>query len=323
MKFTIVFLIIICFGCQVSEKEYVIKNQKELEQFGELNIDTINGSLLIYDVNDLSPLKSIKKISGELKIGYRDSEFDRYRGNTKLKSLIGLNNLREIGGHLVIERTSIENLIGLENLVNIEKGLKIKYNDSLINLKGLNNLSFFTQHIVLSNNPNLISLDGLGNLTEIKSLYIFQNSSLNTLKGFDNLKSIKGGFLLDRNSSLKSLENLKKLETIDGYCKILGNNLLTSMQGLENLKSIGGDLGIKYNESLESLHGLNNLITVGGDLEIGFQEALSRGTFDYGNKKLKDYCSIKNLQILSEFHIENNLYNPTSEQLKTDNNCRQ
>lgn len=318
VEFISLIIIIFLISC---EHDYIIHNQKELENFTTSNQTTIRGNLLIAGVNDLSPLLKIKKISGNLEFGFK--EYEIYRGNPDLKSLNGLNNLISIEGDLRIRRTELTNLNGLDNLSSISKTLKITYNNKLFSLKGMRKISYVGQSINISNNQNLNSLKGLESVKDINiGLHLYKNESLKTLKGLDNLYSINGTFLIGNNTSLKTLHNLNNLNTVSGYFKISGNSALKSLSGLTNLDSIGGDFIITHNNSLKTLEGLDNLKHIKGNLEIGYMKPLHRGTFDYGNKKLIDFCALQRVIISGKHHIEGNLYNPTNEEISINDNCK-
>jgi len=318
VKFIPLFIIICLISC---ENDYLIHNQKELENLTTSNQSTIRGNLLIAGVNDLSPLLKIKKITGDLEISFKEHEI--YRDNPDLYSLRGLNNLSSIGGDFRIRRTELTNLNGLDNLSSISKKLRITDNNRISSLEGMGKIAYIGKHVVISYNKNINSLKGLESLKNInKGLYIYQNESLKTLKGLDNLNSINGYFLIGNNTSLKTIHNLNNLNSVSGYFKISGNSTLTSLSGLTCLDSIGGDFIITHNDSLKTLEGLDNLKHIKGNLEIGYMKPLHRGTFDYGNKKLTDFCALQKVNISGKYHIEGNLYNPTKEEISICDRCK-
>lgn len=49
---------------------------------------------------------------------------------------------------------------------------------------------------------------------------------------------------------------------------------------------------------------------------------LHRGTFDFGNKELTDFCALQKVVVSGEYHIEGNLYNPTKEEISIGGSCK-
>ncbi len=70
------------------------------------------------------------------------------------------------------------------------------------------------------------------------------------------------------------------------------------------------------------MKGLDYLDSIGGDLQIGYYKPSHRGSkeYDRGNKKLSNYCAIKNTKILGEINIKYNLFNPNFAEL--NDNCK-
>ena len=84
------------------------------------------------DITNLNGLKSLKNISGSLRI----------EGNPMLADLTGLSNLESVGGTLGISWNDIlVSLKGLEKLTSIGGTIEIYWNGSLRNLSGLDNLA--------------------------------------------------------------------------------------------------------------------------------------------------------------------------------------
>lgn len=318
VKFISLFIIICLISC---ENDYIIHNQKELENLTTSNQSTIKGNLLIAGVNDLSPLRKVKKIVGDLEFGFK--EYEIFHGNPDLKSLSGLNNLNSIEGNLLIWDTELTNLNGLDRLSSISETLKITYNKKISSLEGLRKISYIGKGINISNNQNLNSLKGLESIKDIHlGLRLYKNESLETLKGLDNLNSINGSILIGNNKRLKYINNLNNLNAVSGDFEISGNSALNSLSGLTNLDSIGGNFIITHNNSLKTLEGLDNLKYIKGNLEIGYMKPLHRGTFDYGNKKLTDFCALQKVIVSGKHYIEGNLYNPTKEEISTSDSCK-
>lgn len=130
-------------------EDCIVNSQEELEQLDLHNLTKINGHLLLAGVNDLTPLQNITEISGDLIIGYE--EWDIHKENQDLRSLNGLNELKTIGGKLIIRDTSISSLKGLENLTTVKNGVEIKYNKKLLDYCSITNYNL-KKKLNISNN---------------------------------------------------------------------------------------------------------------------------------------------------------------------------
>ena len=215
-----------------------------------------------------------------------------FRGNLYIYSkeenptnnLKGLNQLEEIDGSLIIEgNTELKNLDGLENLKSI-RYLRINQNIGLSNLKGLVNITSI-DYISVYSNLELISLEGLNKLTDVRQISIRNNNNLLDLGTLNELDTIKGDITLENNLQLKNLEGLSSLKKIGGTLAILNNDDLINLQGLENLDSITGILHIQHNDQLTGLTTFQ-IVKVGG---ISFNN----------NPQIVNLVGLENLQVIN------------------------
>lgn len=325
--------------------DYIIYNQKQLNDLGSKQKEIIRGDLLISGVKDLTPLKKLTEIKGDLIISFE--HYDNPHYNLDLKSLDGLNNLKTIGGDLSIKNTSLSNLKGLDNLSNIKgeieinrnerlktligleqlksvNGVSISWNKSLTSLRGLDNLTWLND-LYISSNDLLISLNHLTNLESINKIYINKNSTLESINGLINLKEIIGNLIIVENENLYSIIGLNNITKIGGNLSLRQNANIKSLNGLEKLRVIHGNLSLIQNANIKSLNGLEKLRVVHGNLEIGAYNPLtilkSYRESDFGNKNLSNFCALKNTKVLGEVYIKNNLFNPNFEDISS--NCSQ
>lgn len=99
-------------------------------------------------------------------------------------------------------------------------------------------------------------------ILDIKGLDIMTN-----LDGFENLKSIKGGFSISRNDKITEINGFTSLTTVNGAIMISQNPELKTIEGFTSMKEhyTGNsqehtyDLTIQINSKLESFHGFRNL----------------------------------------------------------------
>jgi hypothetical protein len=196
-------------------------------------------------------------------------------------------------GNVEINGSDINNLNGLEVLINLEGDLMI----------GEWSCSTYT-------NPILSTLTGLDNITSIDGhLLIYFNSVLADLNGLNSVNSIGGALYIENNPALNSLSSLESLNTIGsnftrGF-SIKNNNVLTNLNGLEQLTSLQGFMRINSNDALSSINGLENLASISGDLRIENNIALtSLAGLDSITGESITYLEIKNNILLTECDVQ-------------------
>ena len=130
---------------------------------------------------------------------------------------------------------------------------------------------------------DIYSLDSLLDMRcIIGSLAVYNNDSLSTLSGLDNLDHISGGLFVEFNDRLTGLVGLEALDTIAGAW-IRYNSKMQNLEGLEGINYIESDLLLEGSISTDFM-GLNNLKKIGGNLEIRFNESLA------------DFAGLENLE---------------------------
>ena len=212
---------------------------------------------------------------------------------------------------------------GSNNYTKINASLSINssntFSSPVTNLDALKCLTHITGDLQIILNDELTSIEGLKNLETVEgSTYISLNSSLTSLIGLEKLTNIGvdlgiGGF------SVVDFTPLSSITSIGGSLYLDSLDTALDFNGLQNLTSIGGDLWIGHpdyrNESLISLNGLENLTSVDGEIKIT------------DNPSLINYCGLESLinnlinnGIIFDYFVENNLYNPTIQDI-IDGNC--
>jgi hypothetical protein len=188
----------------------------------------------------------------------------------------------------------VNDLQGLNQLVEIRGNLMIRQTYYLMDLTGLENLERIDGNLSLGWCQNLQSLNGLNNLTEIGgSLFVRESFELEGFAGLNRLKSVGGNFVLTRLNNFINLSGLDSLSYIGDTLKIYSVYGLEDLTGLESLKTIGGGVALgrydKYlyhyrgNPYLKSLKGLHNLVSINGDIEL------------WGNGNLQDISALQNI----------------------------
>jgi hypothetical protein len=213
------------------------------------------GSVEIRADRDIAVLKDVSCIDGALRIV-----------GTSLVDLRGLDKLTKVRGELYIaDNPNLARLDGLESLKIVKGQLAIARNPVLTSIAGLKNLTR-AEVFAISLNPMLASLAGLGEQVRVEEVYIYKNQKLKTLRGLEGIAELDK--LKVEETSLQSLRGLDNLSVIHGTLSILRNSDLETLEGLENLKAVKGKLAIGFNPKLSSLAGLKGLTAVEGMFAI-------------------------------------------------------
>ena len=206
-------------------------------------------------------------VSGNFKI-----EGNLVIANSSLADLRGLSQLVEVSGNLAISaNTALESLTGLEQLREVGGDLELSNNKVLGNLHGLVGLNLVNKDLWINSNNAVQNLEGLENLVYTRTLAISHNQNLTNIKALKNLQGTLG---LDvwRNGALRDLSGLENISTLITIW-IGSNNSLTSLTGLENTTHLYR-LSITGNSELVDLQGLKNLRSISHQLEIDSAESL-------------------------------------------------
>lgn len=262
---------------------------------GLAQITKIHGNLNLSNttlLSDFEGLNNLSLIGGSFNCTYNN-----------LLDFNGLDNLTTINGNFVVNGdnlTTLSSFTGLESLHTIGGATSIVFVPLLTNFNGLNNLNAIgmelgTGGLNVSLCPSLANFMGLDNLTQVKSMSIGSNTSLQDFVGLNNLQLIDGDFTVSNNGGIGSLNGLSSLNTISGHLNIEGNNSLTSLAGMPNVSHVPYFLEITNNDMLQNLNGLENITTLGNSLSIRHNDLLS------------DMSGLSNLaSVNGPIYVENN-----------------
>ncbi len=193
---------------------------------------------------------------------------DAIGANDDINNLNGLNQLVNIEGNLTFHFVNgITDLSGLENLSTIGGSLSFDTNHSLTSLAGLESLNSIGGNLSFYSNNQLASPTGLNNLTSIGGRLYVESGALSSLEGLYNLASIGGNLELFGGFSLTDISSLQALTSVGGNL-IIWSTYLSSLNGLENLGFIGGTLDLESNHNLIDISALQGISTLGGALKI-------------------------------------------------------
>ena len=302
--------------------DVTLSSQSEVNDFGALNFNVINGDILIgdyftsSDISNLAPLNSLESVSGNLTVV----------NSPNLTSLNGLSNITSVSQLRISDNASLTSIASLSNLSTIGSLLSIGYNSALTNLDGLENLTN-PGNVRISQNNALTSISGLQSLTEVYRLNISSNAQLSSIAPLSNITT---AFTVEIYNlpMLTSLQGLNQITEVE-LLRISYNNSLTDLSELSNL-TVAESLSIGGNESLTSLNGLENLIRsnwllVGRDIDFDVVN-------NAPNNSLTNFCALQNLFTNGTYsptnstfmgvYIQNNPFNPSVQNI-IDGNCSQ
>ena len=184
-------------------------------------------------------------------------------------SLAPLNGLKQVKGSLVIFKTELTDFSGLESLETVEVALNIRDNLVLKNLKGLENLAQIKTLFVIQN-PTLETLEGI-NVSSVGIIDISVNAELISIQALRNIQSLIS-LQIGSNKKLPNLEGLNNLTNLgDGTTRfpqdlgssslvIFNNESLENLDALEHLKNLDERLLLEGNPSLNSCCGIAHLL---------------------------------------------------------------
>ncbi|MEM1322432.1 MAG: T9SS type A sorting domain-containing protein [Bacteroidota bacterium] len=164
-------------------------------------------------------------------------------GNSSITNLKGIGNVVTIEGDFLIEDTELTNLEDMKNLQTVNGILKIYNNDIMEALIGLEGLCDLSNGAEIIGNDRLKNLSGMDSIKLMGGLLIFENDSLQTLKGLEKVDSIKsipntpitGTIEIGKNPQLEHLDALSNVEYMDGKLSVFLNDNLYSIRGLRNI----------------------------------------------------------------------------------------
>lgn len=308
------------------EGNFVLRNQEDVNNFGNQNYTAIRGLLAIGDSGDVS---------------------------SDITTLEPLSNLKAVFGSLTIQNNpNLTSLSGLQNIecmcFNQPSSVIISNNPSLNDISALTNIDYCdSTKIGLVNNAALTNIDAFSSVKELGRLLIKNNDSLLDLSAFNTLEKADRVFLIDGNFSNIGFENLNSLITLN----ISSCNNITNVDTLSNLTSLARlEIGISsastpyfdepflHNQSLESLEGLRNItdlnvVAIAGsenltslpdfngvidavilhntaienlDVFLNTEQEFRTSVYLYNNHQLKNVDGFLNFDTLAEVYLVNN-----------------
>ena len=230
------------------------------------------------DITDLSPLAAITDITGNVVV----------QRNPLLPSLMGLNQLKSIGGDFAAGNNTLTSLGNYPALQSINGRFIVFGNATLTSLGNFPALQSIRGHFEVINNDDLLT--SLGDFTALQTIggrfsvggFLFPddgNAALISLGDFSALQSIGGRFEVSENASLTSLGDFTALQFIGGGFSVGNNAPLTSLGDFPALQSISGNFLVS-SDNLTSLGNFPALQSIGNYFVVSENDDLtSLGNF--------------------------------------------
>ncbi len=260
-------------------------------------------------VEDLSGLSQLNYIGGNFEYIWQYGWDGGYGCANPLTTLNGLQQLKQVGGNLIIDGNSLLDLDFLVQLENVGGNLQIRGN-GLESIEGLNHMVAIGGELIIENNPDLsecavqsvcnhINNGGTAaianNLTGCNSIFEVQAAcdpmlicpsgdiTLTTQEEINNLfatysncTELPGRLTISATdpADITNLDALSQLTSI-GNGLVIDNTSITNLNGLQNLTTTGYNLVITNNPNLTSLMGLENITSTSSHLKIENNDALT------------------------------------------------
>lgn len=272
-----------------------LRSQAEVDAFGSNNYTHLGGTLNIgkfldleiSDIHDLSPLYSIKSIGKNLIVAL----------NPELQNLHGLDNVLQIKGDIFIaENESLTSIDNIKQAQGLYTAVNISSNNSLKNINGLENLKKLSVVEILDN-PVLQDVDGLSGAEKIYNLSIGNNVQLEDINGLHNLTRAEGSVNISNNPSLRNIDGLTNLTHLEENLILIQNSLITNINAFENLEIFPRSIDIADNRSLQTIAGISGVESA--IIRIKNNESL------ISLEGLNSLVSSRNLQISNNESIQN------------------
>jgi len=263
MRNTLIILCIFCSGMLSAQTclpgSITITTQAELDNFPILypncTIAPANVTIQGLGITNLQGLSNLTSITGELRIL-----------ETAIQDFTGLNNLVQVRrGVYIAANQNLQSFQGLNSLTTIgtinslyHYNLLIEYQPGVIDFTGLENLNYINGELLLHGNSNLVNLNGLNNLQYARHVRLQSNNSLISVAGLYGLESLLS-FTASSNFSLVSLDGLQNLTDVNIF-QFSGNQNLATLQHVNIVAPT--HLNFYDNDSLTSLDGLEDIVTV-------------------------------------------------------------
>jgi hypothetical protein len=254
-----------CVESPIVEGDVFVGQRDELEALRGCEAIRGDFTLMVFEDTDLSPLASLREVSGAIRIGARarpipDEIIENPQG-TELAEAFEAEAAEAARSAEIVEAGWLESLHGLEALEHagqlILSGIAAPDLGVFEGLRNLSNHPLPTEAGFLQINQarNLVDLRGLEGVGGIRDLRVDENPSLVGLDGVE-LGARMDSISLERNPLLNDLTALSSVDSLGGLA-ITGSGVV-HLAGLENLSFCDG-VALVDNPELEDVSALARL----------------------------------------------------------------
>ena len=269
------------------------------------DVTEITGNLLVSGTSNLSAISSANGSSydglGSLSVIRGDFLIGNTYTFTNLDSLGVFPSLDSIGGGLIIENTSLEDLESFPVLVSVGEDFLIDKNNSLMEIGNFSSLTNIGGNLAVRGNG---SLEELSKVTE-------------SYTSFENLESIGGYFAVSNNykegsgntTGMISMGTFPSLYSIGESFSVINNRVLERLGEFDSLSYIVEYIDVRSNPLLDECCGLPARV-IGRSSSVNFERngsscsSLSRE----GLSSFSGYtspCFVGNLILRNQSEVDN------------------
>lgn len=261
-------------------------NNTSLQNVNALsNLISVGGNLEVRDNSSLSDFSgfdaiqhienrltfSIHAFSGTLNTfnSLETVGIQLYLSGNNITEIAGFDSLHTVGALSITGNSNNNNMTtlisGFNNLTSAT--VSIRYFKNLIEISGFEAM-IDLERITVQGNSSLTSITGFNNVKTIELIFgIDDNPLLSDMSGFSNLESVYW-FSFSSNHSMENFQDLSSLNEITYQLMIINCNGLINLTGLENITAIGDRLVVEECDNIENLEGLNNITTINGYIQV-------------------------------------------------------
>jgi len=270
-------------------------------------------SLNIRSNTALMSIPSFDNVDGEIDISIHNNRLESFAGFNSLeflddagfitsnfKHISGFNSLKTINSGFSFVSDKLETIEGFQMLEIIEGDLVYGALPNLQStLPSFENLKLVEDIRVNSDFP----LDTISEFPNLEKAHVIGIKALKTLKGFDKLQHILWFGVTD-NATLETIAGFQQLKSISSNIWIEDNPLLKEISTFNSLETIGGNMYILNNEALEKCNGFEKLVSIREQLEFANTPALKEviGFNSLTSVEAIRFFNINSIEVLSGFN---------------------
>jgi hypothetical protein len=255
------------------------------------NCTVLDGDVILYDIEDATPLAQVERINGSL-------TFDYFIGDT----LDAFPNLKYVAGSVKIETGEVKTIRGFGSIDTILKHLVIYDMPQATSIQGFQQLKSIGSMLDIKLNRKIESIPEFPNLNFVQDISITDNDSLKNITGFEQLTQLKS-CVINRHKSLGAVNAFNNLTQVDSLFLLSQAPKLTSFNGLSNLNKVPV-LGLTYLPKMKTISDFNHLAELDYALFFDFDSLTHFPTFGQLQKaKEIRIGQVNNIDSLNSFPV--------------------